>query len=170
MKKIVLPTFLVLIVFLSSCSIEPVEETFDFLEGTYRLTEYSVNVPIDLDNDTNYNTNLLEEIDCENNETLVFDRQGFMYSNLTFNPKIEVALIDAQPGTFAVDVDCDTEGVIGMAISYRKSGNTIIINERIATLNGNNITMIFKNAIDIYNQDKTVVVDTKDLKLVYSKI
>lgn len=169
MKIIKLTSFCVLLVFLSSCSIEPVEATFDFFEGTYRLTEYTVDVPVDLDNDSNYNTNLLEEIDCESNESLVFDIQGFVYSNLTFHPKIEVFLVDALLGEFAVDVECDTEGVIGMASSYRKNGNTIIINERMATIKGNNITMIFENAIKIYNQDKTVVIDTKDLRLVYTK-
>ena len=171
MKKFVLTLLFAILVFLTSCSIEPVEElSFEFFEGTYHLTEYSFDVPADLNNDTNYSSNLLEEIDCENNETLVFDKQGLVYSNFTFNPLIEVALVNTSLSEFDVDVICDTEGLIGTASSYSKSGNIIKIDDRIATISGNNITMIFKKALNVYNQDKSLVIGTKDLKLVYTKM
>ena len=170
MNKILFTLLTALLVLLTSCSIEPVDPiTSEFFEGEYRLTEYVVDLPVDLNNDSNYSTNLLEEIDCENRETLVFDKQGFVYSNQTFNPKIDLLLVDASLGTYSVDVECDTEGIIGTASAYTKSGNQIMINERKATISGTKITMLFKNALKIYNQNKTLVLGTKDLTLIYTK-
>jgi len=168
MKKIVLILITVALVFLSSCSTEPIDaESF---QGTWKLTEWSVNIPIDLNNDIISSTNLLEEIDCVSNETLVFDNQGTVVSNLTFNPKVDIALINASTNEYQFLVECDTEGIIASAASYTKNNNTIIINNRMSNINDNELIMIYENAIKIYNEDFTSVIETKNLKLVYTKL
>lgn len=168
MKKIVLVLVVIFLVFFTSCSIEPIEDVS--FEGTWKLTAWSVNIPVDLNNDVISSTNLLDEIDCVINETLVFDNDGIVVSNLTFNPKVNISLINSETNSYEFSVECDTEGVIATASSYTKSNNTIIINNRVSHIDDNELTMVFENAIEVYNEDFTAVIAIKDLTLVYTKI
>ena len=167
MKNLVLLLATACVLF-TSCSIEPVE-TVSF-EGTWKLTEWSVNIPIDLNNDVIESTNLLDEIDCESHETLVFDSQGTVISNFTFNPKVDIALVDASTNNYEVLVECDTEGVISTATTYVRDKNVLIIDDRMATFKNDKLVIVFKDAQKIYNQDFTSVIGTKNLKLVYTKL
>jgi hypothetical protein len=152
---------------LSSCATEPIEQT---IESTWKLTSWSVNIQADLNSDNKFNTNLLQEIDCINNETLVFDKQGIVTSNATFNPEITIALLNDTTNDYVFDVVCDTDGVIGFASSYSISGNLVKIDDEIATINENQLIRIFDSAIKIYSEDLTQVIETRDLTLVYTKI
>ena len=168
MKKIVLVLLVISLVFFTSCSTEPINDAF--FQETWKLTEWSVGISMDLNKDMVSSTNLLDEIDCGNNETLVFDNQGTVVSNLTFNPKVDISLINASTNAYDFFVECDREGVLSSASSYTKNNNTIIINNSVFNIDNNELTVVFENAVDIYNEDFTAVVATKDLTLVYTKI
>ncbi|OEK07622.1 hypothetical protein A8C32_17655 [Flavivirga aquatica] len=147
-----------------SCSSED-----DNIIGVWKLTTWSVDIPVDLNKDGATTTNLLDEVTCVNNETLVFDKRGIVASNETFNPEIDIVLLDKTDNEYFFNVICP-EGVIGTASSYTKEGDRVMINDRMASLNGNKLIRVFKNAHKIYNEDLTEVIATKDLTLIYTKL
>jgi len=151
-----------------ACSNEPLDSS---VVGSWKLTEVNINLPngFDINNDGVRNTNLLDEIDCANKEVLTFEPNGVMQSNLTFNPDVDIFLLDEATQNYAFNVKCDLEGAIGYATSYIQEGEIIKYNNRSAFLVGNQLYMIFKSAIAIYNSDGSEIVDIEDLTLVYTK-
>ena len=139
------------------------------VEGVWKLTEYNVSDGFDINGDGIKSTNLLDEIDCENNEFLTFESNGVMSSNLSFNPNILIALLDGTTDDYTFNVACDEEGVIGFAANYTQKGETIIYNNHNASIIGNQLYVAFKKAVKIYNESFTEVVKAKDLTLVYTK-
>lgn len=137
--------------------------------GAWQLSAMNVEGGFDINNDGTISSNLLNEIDCINNETLVFESNGVVTSNLTFNPHIKIALLDGTSDDYVFDVVCDEEGVISFATTYAYNNKIVVINESIATFGNNQLSRIFEDAIQIYNEDFTEVVATKNLTLVYTK-
>jgi hypothetical protein len=137
--------------------------------GTWKLTTWSINMPLDLNNDGVSSTNLLDEVGCTNNETLVFEANGVISSNDSFNPKIAVILLDDTANDYVFDIVC-AEGVIGFATSYTQTNdNTVVFNDKESTISGHQLSCVYEDAIKIYNEDLTEVVATKNLTLVYTK-
>ncbi len=139
------------------------------IEGEWKLTAWRVDDGFDINNDGVVSINILDEIDCVNNEVLVFESNGVMSSKASFNPEINIALENKASNTYRFEVICDTEGVISFASSYSLRGDELKINEQNAILKGNQIYRVFKKAIKIYNKGYTQIVGTKDLTLVYTK-
>jgi hypothetical protein len=137
--------------------------------GSWQLTTWSVFIPIDLNNDAITNNNLLNEATCDNNETLIFESNGTVSSNSTYNPQVYISLVNGTTDNYSFDVDCDTEGAIGLAGTYTQNNNSITLFNTTAVINGNQLTVVYENAIDIYNEGFTEIMDTKDLTLVYTK-
>ncbi|GAA4291541.1 hypothetical protein [Aestuariibaculum suncheonense] len=167
MKRLILILFVFLFVF-TSCNTESVDVNDNVVEGTWKLTTWTVGIPVDLNNDTVFSTNLIEEIPCENMETLTFSVDGTVASNVTFNPDVMI-LFNEILGVYVYQVNCEAEGSIGFAASYEHKGASVFINDREAVVNGNRLTMIYKKAQKIHNLAKTDVVDVKDITLVYTK-
>ena len=111
----------------------------------------------------------MNEIECVNNETLVFDSKGVVTSNNTFNPSIDIVLVNGTSNNYVFNVECDEEGVISFATTYTINGNEVLISDRVATVNGNKLSRVFVDAIKIYNEDLTQIIASKDLTLVYTK-
>ncbi len=153
--------------FLVSCSKDDPKD--DSIVGTWQLTTWTIQVPIDLNNDNVANENLLVEAMCENNETLVFEANGTVSSLATYNPDVTVSLLDETNEVYAFTVICDTEGVIGISGSYSQNNNSVSLFNTTATINGNQLTVVYEDAIDIYNEQLTEVLATRDLTLVYTK-
>ncbi|WP_308991203.1 hypothetical protein QLS71_002010 [Mariniflexile litorale] len=165
MKKIILALTLVALL-LTSCSHDSDHNT---INGVWILTEWNVADGFDMNNDDIVNTNILNEIDCVNNETLVFESTGMVSSNKTFNPTIEIALQNGTSNNYIFNIVCDEEGSISYASNYSKNGDVVLINDAIATVKNNKLTRVFIGAIKIYNEDFTEVLASKDLTLVYTK-
>ncbi|MFH4964131.1 hypothetical protein V8G69_03935 [Gaetbulibacter sp. M235] len=163
MKRIL---FIISTIFLVSCS----NETIDMSAvGTWKLTGYNVSNGFDLNNDGIKSLNLLNEFECENHETLTFELNGVVSSTETFNPEVDVILIDEATNEYAFNVVCDIEGVIGFASNYSQNGEIVTYNNKNATIIGNELSVVFEDAIKIYNSDSTQVVSTENLTLVYTK-
>jgi hypothetical protein len=162
---------ILLIILVSICSFACTDEIYDFasVEGEWKLTGYNSVTGFDINDDGVKSVNLLEEIECTNNETLIFDSNGVMSSNNTFNPKIDIALKDGSKSEYVFNVECDLEGVIGFATGYSQNGDIITYKNHSASIIENQIFIVFENAIEIYNADYTEVIETQDLTLVYTK-
>lgn len=151
----------------ASCSSEDNEDSS--IVGTWKLTAWDVVDGFDINNDGTVSTNILDEIECANNETLIFETNGVVSSNKTFNPDIDVALLEGTTDEYAFDVICDQQGVIGFATTYSQNIDTVIFNDKASTIIGNQLFRVIKESITIYNEDYTEIVGTKDLTLVYTK-
>lgn len=137
--------------------------------GTWKLTTWTIDVPLDLNSDTITSTNLLDEVSCANNETLVFETNGVMSSNNSFSPKIEIVLLNNTIDTYVFDIEC-LEGVIGFATTYiHTSDDVIVFNDKEALVNGNQLICVYEDAIKIYSENMSNILETKDLKLVYTR-
>ena len=159
---------IVALVLVSSCSKDDVNE--HAVVGKWKLTTWTVNIPFDLNHDTVSSTNLLDEIDCANNEILEFNAKDVVASDDTFNPKVDIALLNGTTDRYTVTTEC-AEGIIGFSKLYFIINDTeVMINNRTATINGNQLTIVYENAISIYNEDFTQVITTKDLTLIYTKL
>ena len=137
--------------------------------GVWELSAMNVEGGFDINKDAFADTNLLNEIDCVNNETLVFESNNIVTSNQTFNPDIKIALINGTTDNYVFNVVCDVEGVISLATTYKHNNNIVIINEDVVTFENNKLSRVFENALKIYNADFTQVIATKNVTLVYTK-
>ena len=166
MKKLFYPVILS-VLFLVSCSNEDIDD--DPLLGTWTLSEWNITDGFDINNDGIVSTNLLSEIECSYNETLLFEPNNIVSLNTTFNPILEIKLLNNSTDEYNFNVECDSEGVISLATFYSKSGNVLTIGESVALISGNKISLVFKNRIEIFNEDGSQIIETKDLTLVYQK-
>jgi len=155
----------------TSCSTEDTEDSeVSAIIGVWELTAWNINGGFDMNNDGVASSNLLNEIDCSSNETLVFDKNGVVSLNTTFNPDLKIALLDETSDAYRFEVTCDTEGVISLATEYSFNNVALTIGENEARIDNNKIFIVFEDRLKIYNEDLTEVLDTKDLTLVYSKV
>jgi hypothetical protein len=172
MSKFTLTSCLLYIfVFLTACSND---DSSDFnaisVIGTWELTTWTIQTPINLNNDAIFSTNLLDEAPCDNNEILIFDVDGTVSSNMTYNPQVTISLLSNALDDYVFIVSCDMQGSIGTAGSYTQNNNLVNLFNTTAVIDGNQLTLIYEDAIDIYNEDFTEISFSKDLTLVYTKI
>ncbi|WP_298496693.1 hypothetical protein [uncultured Algibacter sp.] len=163
--------FACILVFFTSCSSDDAQDkNSTAIIGVWKLTAWNVDQGFDINNDGVVNTNLLNEIDCPRNETLFFDDKGIVSLNTTFNPDLDITLLNEEASEYRFNVACDTEGIISLATSYTLNDSIIMIGESEAQIKNGQIILIFEDRIKIYNEDLTQIIETKDLTLVYDKL
>jgi len=150
----------------TSCSSE---SDVSSIVGSWKLTAWNASKGLDLNNDGIVSTNILDEIDCISNETLVFESNGVVSSNATFNPDLDIVLLNGTSDEYIFNVTCDKDGMVSYATTYSQNGDSVLINESEATIRDNKLSRIFEDAIKIYNEDHTELVDTIDVTYVYTK-
>ncbi|MEZ4802471.1 MAG: hypothetical protein R2797_06830 [Gelidibacter sp.] len=169
MKNLFIKIILVVLVInFSSCSKDD-ENRITSIIGTWELTTWTIGIPMDLNDDGIFHDNLLVESNCANNETLFFESNGTFSSNLSYNPTVLIHMENNDNENYIFDVTCDTEGTIGLSGSYEQNGNEVLLIEKMAILSNNQLTVIYENAIDIYNEDDDEIVASRDLTLIYTK-
>lgn len=151
-----------------SCSKDKDQTINNDLLGTWKLTEWGVEGGFDINTDGVADSNLLNEIACPNEETLVFDNYGTVSSYKTFNPTFKIALTSNIEYRYSYNIEC-SEGSIGFSASYSQNNGSVTIQDQVASLDNNKLTRVFFGAIKIYNEDFTQVISTRDLTMVYTK-
>lgn len=137
--------------------------------GNWELIAWTVNIPFDLDNDLDPSLNFLDKTACNVNETLSFDHKGNVTSKDTFNPEITIRLKEGTSDVYFVEEIC-AEGSIGLSTSYVQIDNQKIeLNGAIGIVASQKLTLVYADAIKIYNETLTEVIESKDLTLVYLK-
>lgn len=137
--------------------------------GNWKLTSWSIEIPFNLKKDTTFSTNLLDETDCEVNEILSFDNNGLVTSNDTFNPELKVRLKNGTSDDYMITETC-AEETIGFATEYKQiTDQSVGFNGVVAVVTGTKLTVVYKDAIKVYNEALTEVLGMKDLTLVYEK-
>ncbi|MBU2929707.1 hypothetical protein [Winogradskyella psychrotolerans] len=166
MNKIVSVCFLIgLLGLTTSCS----DKNEHGVVGTWLLATRTVDIPFDVNKDGVFNTNLIAEIDCNERETLTFETNGTVSSGNEFSNVLRY-FKDDSTNVYSINVDCNKEGIISFASEYSIiEENTIKVSNRIYVLKSDTLTTVYKNAIDIYNEDFTDIIETRDLTQVYTK-
>ncbi|WP_139181030.1 hypothetical protein [Winogradskyella thalassocola] len=166
MKKIVLASLLIVLLgSMMSCSDKSEHDVI----GVWLLTTRTIDLPFDVNQDGVSNTNLVAEIDCNKTETLTFENNGTVSSGNEFSNPLKYY---KEEGTnvYRIISDCNTEGIISFASEFEiTEESTIKIYDRVYVISGDTLTTIYENSIKIYNEDFTEVIETKDLKLIYTK-
>lgn len=139
------------------------------VHGRWELIGWNVGVPFDLNNEISPSLNLLDKTTCNVNETLTFDRNGTVTADDTFNPEITISLKDGTSDVYLFSETC-AEGSIGFSTSYTQVNNqNVELNGATGTVASQKLTLVYKDAVNIYNEALTDVVDSKDLTLIYVK-
>ena len=159
-------SFILGLVFFTSCTKDDVDNS---IVGTWELTAWNIDEAFDINNDGVSSFNLLSEIDCFSNETLIFEKDNIVSLNTTFNPELSITLLNEEVREYVFDVSCNNDGVISLATSYSVDGNFVLIGESEANIDNGKIYLVFKDRIEIHNEGLSKIIDSKDLTLVYTK-
>ncbi len=140
--------------------------------GTWLLTAWIGEEPIDLNNDGTENTNFLEEMDCYNNETLVFNNDNTGMTVSTSFADIEIFLEDGSDSEFDFTVDCILENE-STEFTWSQSGSTITTTDVFGTfdweLDGNTLSTTIPEGFTVINIEDATVSTIQDLTFVYTK-
>jgi hypothetical protein len=151
----------------TSCSKDDEEVNDSSVVGTWKLTGYDIGFSADINNDGTKDFNILNEIDCVVNEELVFKTNGTVISKDSFHHIIDISKSDPS-GAYVFNVEC-SEGYISFATSYIQTNNMVEFNDVVSIISNGQFTRVFENAVEIYNEDFTEIVDIKNLTLTYTK-
>ncbi|WP_299126968.1 hypothetical protein [uncultured Winogradskyella sp.] len=176
MKKLIFTLFsLASLVLITSCESDDDASTNSdaSIEGTWLLTAWNSSIPLDLNNDGTASTNLLDEVNCLTNETIVFDANGGAVVNSTSFLDLEIFVESGTTDSFEFEVNCEFEDET-FALAYTRVDNPVILTEIgesegfVGTLNGNELNLDLEEEFEIYD-DEFEVAGTIDLNIVYTK-
>ncbi|WP_460218728.1 hypothetical protein [Psychroserpens sp. MEBiC05023] len=141
------------------------------IEGTWLLTAWIGEEPIDLNNDGTENINFLEEMDCYNNETIVFSSNGTGLVMSTSYADISVELVIGTTDEYSFTIDCIDE-IENTDITWTQTDNTVSITDDFGTtdwtLLGNQLSFTVPEGFTSVSEDATVTI-IQDLTFVYTK-
>ncbi|WP_298894866.1 hypothetical protein [uncultured Psychroserpens sp.] len=146
--------------------VEPTE-----VEGTWLLTAWIGEEPIDLNNDDTESANFLDEMDCYNNETIVFNNDGSGTVMSTSYAEFTFEIVVGTTDEYNYTIECIDE-IENTDVTWTQSGNTVSITDDFGTtdwtLNGNELSITIPDGFSSSNEDGSIII-TQDLTFVYTK-
>ncbi|MCK8479919.1 hypothetical protein [Psychroserpens algicola] len=141
------------------------------VEGTWLLTSWLGENPIDLNNDGVESDNFLDEMDCYTNETIVFSNDGTAVAMSTSYAEFDVYIEVGTTNSYDYTVNCIDE-IENTSATWEQSGNIISITDVDGTsewtLNGNQLSIVVPSAFFAISEDASITV-TEDLTFIYTK-
>ena len=144
------------------------------LEGTWRLTSFGIGNGYDLDGDGVASSNLLDETECYNNETLEFRDDNSGESVSTSYADIEVTFVAGSTTEVAYAVSCINE-MLREEFTWSRNGNNITINVGGSSFNAstninNKLSFVIPQGFSIEVPENGVLVTfTSNVTMVYTK-
>lgn len=139
--------------------------------GTWLLTAWIGEEPIDLNNDGTESINFLDEIDCYENETFVFNADN---TAVTMSTSFATFIFDIVVGTtneYDYTIECEFENE-NTNFTWSQAGNIITVDDGTTvtegTLNGNQLSLFVPEGFVAFSSDFTVTT-IQDLTFVYTK-
>ncbi|WP_456437607.1 hypothetical protein [Psychroserpens sp.] len=146
-------------------------QTTEGIVGTWLLTAWIGEEAIDLNNDGTESVNFLDEMDCYENETYVFNADN---TAVNMSTSFASFMFDIEVGTtdeFDYTIDCEFENE-NTNLTWTQSGNLITIDDGTgafeATLNGNQFSLFVPEGFTAFNSDFTSTT-TQDLTFIYTR-
>ncbi|MCB0444603.1 MAG: lipocalin family protein [Gelidibacter sp.] len=173
MKKVIFSLLAIAVLALTSCSKDDDSNSSTSLTGTWKLTAWNSATGYDINNDGTASTNILNELDCYNNETVVFSANNTAMAHSTSYADITAEITTGTTDEYTYTVDCVDE-VDSFALTWSLNGNTITFDEGtpdeiVATLSGNTFSLLVPEGLVIYDANNVNEVVIQDLTLVYTK-
>ncbi|MEZ4793001.1 MAG: lipocalin family protein [Gelidibacter sp.] len=173
MRKLFLSLVAISTLAFNSCSSDNDDNSTVSLVGTWKLTAWNSTVGYDINNDGTANTNILQELNCYANETVVFNANNTAVANSTSYADITAEITAGTTDEFTYTVDCVQEND-SFPLTWSVNGNTITFDEGTAdeivgTLSGNTISILIPEGLVVYNDDLTEIEVNQDLTYVYTK-
>lgn len=182
MKKSLLP-FLFLFILLTAFTcenetleggflVEDLDNTNNSVVGNWLLTAWNCQTALDLNNDGEESTNLLNEMNCYTNETVVFNSNntGVFTSNsyADFSFEIEVGTTNS----YIYTTDCIQETEV-TNFTWVQTGNLVLITDQFGEisnwiLNNNQLSFLIPDGFTAFSDDLTLIVN-EDITFVYTK-
>ncbi|WP_353778677.1 hypothetical protein [Winogradskyella sp. 3972H.M.0a.05] len=140
--------------------------------GTWQLTAWIGEEPIDLNNDGTENIDFLQEMDCYNNEFLEFNADG---TGVSTNNSYADILIEGEIGdnnTVEFSVDCIIEFEESSFTWEEQNGNYVLTvngDALNATKDGNELSIFIESGFVVVDSEDLTVTITQDLTFVYTK-
>ena len=164
---------------ISSASIDALDscnnsQSVSEIVGTWQLTAWLVQSGLDLNNDGSSNLNLLDEMDCYNNETIEFNTDGTASINSRSFAEIIVEFEVGSTNSFDYFINCIEEDNITTA-TWTEDGDSITlvydgIDEEIQfTLENNQLSLLVPNGFFAQSSDFSLEV-LEDITIVYTKL
>ncbi len=141
------------------------------IPGTWLMTAWIGEEAIDLNNDGTESINFLDEMDCYNNETIVFnaDNTGVMMSTSFATFMFDILVGTTNEYNYTIECELENENT---NISWSQIGNEITIDDGTTvtegTLNGNQLSLFIPEGFVAFSSDFTVTT-IQDLTFVYTK-
>ena len=142
--------------------------------GTWRLTAWNTTEATDINNDGTASINALDEIDCYEDETIVFnaDNTGTIMS--TTYAELELTIEAGTTDSYIFTQDCIDE-IENTAFTWTQTGNTVIITdpsgmELSLALSGDEMSYTVPEGFQVINTDDLTVTINQDLTFVYTKL
>jgi len=142
--------------------------------GTWQLTAWLVQNGLDLNNDGSANLNLLDEMDCYNNETIVFNTDNRAFINSRSFAEIVVEFEAGSTNSFDYFINCIEEENITTA-TWTEDGDSITLaydgtDEEIQfTLETNQLSLLVPEGFFAQSSDFSLEV-LEDITIVYTKL
>ncbi|MEM0517765.1 MULTISPECIES: lipocalin family protein [Aequorivita] len=143
------------------------------IEGTWKMTAFNTENAYDLNNDGTASTSVMDETNCYQNETIVFNADGTGTAFNTSYADIELTLVAGTTDEYEYTVTCVSEDD-STPFLYTQNGNTITLTmggfNQDVTLSGNTLTYVFEEGfyVEVDNNGTTTTV-TEDITFVFTK-
>lgn len=140
--------------------------------GTWLLTAWNVVEPLDLNNDGTENTNLLDEMDCYTNETLVLNGDNTGTAMSTSYAEFDIFIEAGTENSFDFTINC-IEEIENTNVTWTQDGNIVSIDDGFSvsdwTLVGNTLSITIPEGFSVINAEDAEVTVTQDLTFIYTK-
>ena len=172
MRKLIISVLILIVLtfFMSCTSDDDSSSSNDTLSGTWKLTAFNTTTAYDWNNDGAGSINILDEVDCLENETFVFGSNNTVVSNNTSFLDLEIELVVGTTDEFTFFVDCE-EDIFSFSLTYTRDGNSVVFNDEgdllEGTISGNTILFVLEGDIDVENENGTST--SEDITLVYTR-
>ncbi len=172
MKNSIYSSGLILFFLLISCTSDDVNVDDSHIVGIWKLTEWNVKTPLDLNNDGIASSNLLTEFGCLNGSALVFNDaiNGTLFysSDVGFHTGIE-----SEDEIFNGIICSTSSERLPSLITYVKIDNTVTINNdgdlSDLTLEGNTLSMFIQDGFVAYDVNTFEISVILDATYVFTK-
>ncbi len=158
----------------TACSSDDDSNNTTSLQGTWKMTAFNTENAYDLNNDGTASTSVMDETNCYQNETLVFNADGSTGSAIaTSYADIELTLVAGTTDEYEYSVTCVSEDDTTPFL-YTQNGNNVTLSfggdSQTLTLSGNTLTYVFEEGffIEVDNNGTTTTV-TEDITFVFTK-
>jgi hypothetical protein len=142
------------------------------LVGTWLLTAWNVSEALDLNNDDTDSTNLLDEMNCYTNETLVFNQDNTGTAMSTSYAEFEIFIETGTTDAFDFTITCIDE-IENTDLTWSQTGNTVTIIDAASSsdwaLAGNTLSIVIPEGFSVTDPNDVTITVTQDLTFVYTK-